>query len=518
MSDRAFAAVAGDATSRLTDAPSSRAALARKRLARAITGVPRRLPRAAWACALVAFLNAACWSLITPPFEAPDEPSHFAYVEELAEAGRLPSGNLEQFSPAEDIVLEDLRQGEVRYSPQNHTIFSATQQRQLQHDLALPLSRVSPNAGVAASEPPLYYALETIPYYAGSGGTLLDRLALMRLLSALIGACAVIFVFLFVRETLPGAPWAWIVASLGVAFAPLLGLMTGAVNSDVLLYTVSTALFYCLARGFRRGLTAKLGFLTGAVIAAGLLTKLNFIGLLPGAILGLLVLTVRARRTSGRSAYRTLAIALSTAAAPVTLYVVINTLTGRHAYGTLSTGASSTAGKGSLLHEIGYIWQFYLPPLPGMHDYFPGMSTTIKLWVNGFVGLYGWVDTVFPAWVYKAALIPVCVFAVLFASGLLANRTSLRSRLSELSVYAAMLAGLAALVGASDYLEYPTATGSYAQPRYLLPCLALYGAALAIAARGAGRRWGPVVGASLVILIIAHNTFSQLLEISRFYG
>ena len=258
--------------------------------------------------------------------------------------------------------------------------------------------------------------------------------------------------------------------------------------------------------------------LVGWAIAAGLLTKLNFLGLVPGALLGLLVLTVRARRTSGRSAYRALAIALATAAAPVALYVVINTLTGRHAYGTLSTGASSTTGKGSLLHEISYIWQFYLPPLPGMHDYYPGMSTTVKLWVNGFVGLYGWVDTVFPAWVYQAALVPVCLIAILFVSGLLANRASLRSRLAELGVYAAMLAGLAALVGASDYLESTAAAGSYAQPRYLLPGLALYGAALALAARGAGRRWGPVVGAALVVLFIAHNTFSQLLEISRFYG
>jgi len=518
MSDRALAVVAPDPASRRAQDPSSRGTLARHRLLKSIRATVRRIPRAAWACALVAFLNAACWSLITPPFQAPDEPSHFAYVEELAEAGRLPSSNEEHFSPAENVVLEDLRQGQVRYSPQNHTIFAAAQQRKLQHDLTLPLSRVSPNAGVAASEPPLYYTLETIPYYLGSGGTLLDRLVLMRLLSALIGALAVIFVFLFVREALPGAPWAWTVAGLGVAFSPLLGLMAGSVNSDVLLYTVSAALFYCLARGFRRGLTPKLGFLTGIVIGAGLLTKVNFLGLVPGAILGLLVLTARARRDSRQSAYRSLAIALATAATPAFLYVAINLLTGRHAYGTLSTGISSTTGKGSLLDEISYIWQFYLPRLPGMHSYFPDLPTTIKFWVNGFVGLYGWVDTVFPAWVYKVALIPVCLLVVLFASGLFLNRASLRPRLAELSVYAVMLVGLAALVGASDYLEFPLATGSYAQPRYLLPTLALYGAVLCLAARGAGRRWGPVVGAWLVILFIAHDIFSQLLEISRFYG
>jgi hypothetical protein len=150
--------------------------------------------------------------------------------------------------------------------------------------------------------------------------------------------------------------------------------------------------------------------------------------------------------------------------------------------------------------------------------YFPELSTTIQLWVNGFVGLYGWVDTVFPAWVYRVAHIPIALLVVLFASGLFANRASLRRRIVELGVYGAMAVGLATLVGAGDYIEYPAATGSFAQPRYLLPLLALYGAGLALAARGAGRRWGPVVGAAIVILFIAHDVFSQLLEISRFYG
>jgi hypothetical protein len=128
------------------------------------------------------------------------------------------------------------------------------------------------------------------------------------------------------------------------------------------------------------------------------------------------------------------------------------------------------------------------------------------------------VDTVFPTWVYHVALVPIALLAALFASGLIAGRASLRRRLPELGVYGAMAVGLAVLVGANDYLEFPLATGSYAQPRYLLPLLVLYGAGLALAARGAGRRWGPVVGTAIVVLLIGHDVFSQLLEISRFYG
>jgi hypothetical protein len=48
--------------------------------------------------------------------------------------------------------------------------------------------------------------------------------------------------------------------------------------------------------------------------------------------------------------------------------------------------------------------------------------------------------------------------------------------------------------------------------------LALWGALLALAARGAGRRWGPIVGVAIVSLVLAHDLFSQLLVISRYYG
>jgi 4-amino-4-deoxy-L-arabinose transferase-like glycosyltransferase len=477
-----------------------------------------RLPRAAWICAVVAFLNAASWSLITPPFQAPDEPSHFAYVQDLAEAGTLPTSSSESFSPTEEAALADLDQREVRYSPQNQTISSAAQQRQLQHDLALALPRVGLSAGVAASEPPLYYALETLPYLDGSGANILDSLAFMRLFSALYAGLSALFVFLFLREALPAVRWAWTVGGLGVAFAPLLGLMSGAVNPDALLCAVSTALFYCLARGFRRGLTPRLALVTGLVIAAGLLTKLNFIGLIPGATLGLALLTVRARAVYGRAAWRSLALALTAALVPVGVYVLVNVLIDRSAYGLVASGIASFTARGSELRELSYIWQFFLPRLPGMHNYFPGLPTTRKFWIDGFIGLYGWLDTVFPAWVYNVALIPLALLGTLLTRALLANRQALWRRAAELSVYATVTIGLMSLVGASDYSGYPAYIGNYAQPRYLLPVIALYGAAIALAARGAGRRWGPVAGASILVLLIAHDIFSQLLEISRYYS
>jgi hypothetical protein len=74
------------------------------------------------------------------------------------------------------------------------------------------------------------------------------------------------------------------------------------------------------------------------------------------------------------------------------------------------------------------------------------------------------------------------------------------------------------LIGSDSYLKFPSQAGTYAEPRYLLPMVPLAGAALALSARGAGRRWGPVAGVLIVVLFLAWNILSQLQVISRFYG
>ncbi|HVR05840.1 MAG TPA: DUF2142 domain-containing protein [Solirubrobacteraceae bacterium] len=487
-----------------------------RRAARRARGLPR-VPRSALACALIAFLNAACWSILSPPFEVPDEQAHFAYVQTLAETGALPTSNREAFAPAEQIARAGLHFTTIFFRPADRTISTVGEQATLERDLALPLSRRgSGDAGVAADEPPLYYALETIPYWLAPGGTVLDRLAMMRLLSALMGGIAAFFVFLFVREALPGGPrWAWTVGGLGAALAPLLGMISGAVNPDALCLTISAALFYGLARAFRRGLTPGLGAAVGAAIALGYLTKLNFLGLLPGAGLGLAVLGVRAARSSRRTACLSLLAALGTAAAPGLAYAILSPHAGLPQAEEV-VGLAGQAGGRSLVHELEYIWQFYLPRLPGMTAYFPGVFTTRVLWFDGLVGLYGWLDTTFPNWVYNAALVPAGAIALLLACALLRGRAALRARLAECAVYLAMGAGTLAVVGVADYAN--GVPGEFREPRYLLPLLALWGATLALAARGAGRRWGPVAGTAIVLLLLAHDIFSQLLVVSRYYS
>ncbi len=488
------------------------------RLAKAV----RRVPSEAWICAAVACLNAVCWSLITPPFQVPDEPDHFAYVQQLADTGSLPVPKARPHSKEEEVALKDLHFVDVRQRPgPGVTLRSQAQQRNLEKGLrafSAGAPRAQHSAGLAGSEPPLYYAIEAIPYKLGSGGTLLDRLALMRLVSALMAGVTALFAFLFLRETLPAFPWSWIVGGLGVALFPLIGFMSGAVTPEAMLYAVSAALFYLLARAFRRGLTPRLATAIGLLLAVGLLTKLNFIGLMPGTGLGLVLLAIRAARRSRAEALRALLLAAGIAVTPVLAFIMINLLSNRAAFGVVTAASRQTLRHGGIVSELSYIWQFYLPRLPGMRHDFVGLFTTRRLWFNGLVGLYGWLDTSFPAWVYDLALLPAGAIALLAAKTLLGVRSALRARIAEPLVYLVMAAGLMGLVGADGFLEFPREVGNYAHPRYLMPLVVFWGVALALAARGAGRRWGPVLGAALVVLALAHDIFSQLLVVSRYYG
>jgi Predicted membrane protein (DUF2142) len=480
------------------------------------------VPAAAWICALIAFLNGAAWSLITPPFQGRDEPAHFAYVQLLAETGTLPhstSSEQSEYSPEQALVMEGLHQNEIKLSAEIPAISSAGEQQTLTRDLEAGLSRVgSGEVGVATGEPPLYYALETIPYAIGAPN-MLTQLELMRLLSALLAAATTLLVFFFIRELLPAVPWSATVGAACVAVQPLFGFMSGTLNPDTMLYAISAALFLCLARGFRRGLTRNLAILTGSLIAAGFLTKLNFVGLAPGLYVGLLALGVREARSKGRSAIQAPAIAAAIGLAPVLLYMLVNGLSSHPAVGSTSQASLNTAG-GSLFHEIDYIWELYLPRLPGMAHYFAGISTFHDIWFDRSVGLYGWLDTEFPGWVDNIALAVAVAIALLCVHELIVRRGALRPRLAELATYATMSVGVLVVVGAASYASHISTGGveGFGDPRYLLPMLPLLGAVVALAVRGAGRRWASAAGAVILVAFLAHDLFSQLQVIARYYG
>jgi 4-amino-4-deoxy-L-arabinose transferase-like glycosyltransferase len=478
-----------------------------------------RIPRAGLVCMAVAVLNAAAWSFVTVPFHIPDESWHYSYVEYVAAHGRPPAQTTPpQLSPSVQAVVMDLDLPQVIEAPENGTVWTGTERQRLVRDLAHIRSRAGTGGSYAdVPEPPLYYALEAVPFSVASGGSVLDRLQLMRLFSALLAGVTVLGTFLFLREALPAHPWTWSVGALGVAFLPLFALVGGGVSPDNLLFAISAWVFLLFARIFRRGLTTRRTVAMGALLGIGFITKMNFVGLMPGIALGLLVAAVWEQRSLRPQAFRLPLLALAVAAVPALAITALDILAwGRPAFGT---GIYSTSrAHASLTQALTYMWEFYLPTLPGMRQLTAWSFAPRDAWFRNLVGGFGWFETHFAPWVYDVALIPALVVLTLCVATLIRHRTAIYGRLAELSVYAMLAGGLLLLIAASSYNLYARRLGGAAEARYLLPLVPLYGGLLALAARGAGRRWMPLVGTMIVMLAIAHNAFGLLLEISRYYA
>jgi 4-amino-4-deoxy-L-arabinose transferase-like glycosyltransferase len=500
----------------------------RRRLA-ALRARAARLPRAIWLCALLAFVNAVAWSLLVPVFQNPDEAVHAGYAQYIGETGKVPQrlSTGPYYLPPPDA---DIAFSEVPFSILGHPTWSAAQNAQLHGRLDAsprPGSVNEGGAGYASSNPPLYYAYEAIAYNVAKPGDFLDRFEAMRIASALLAALTVFFVFLFLRELLPGTPWAWTVGALAVAFQPLFAFMGGGINNDNLIYLAGSALLAGVARAFRRGMTPGVGVWIGAALAVGVLGKGSMFALIPGAVVGVLLAAWRTPRERRRRALGGVLAAGLTAGIPIVGWLVANQLIYDRAAST--TTASFSAGSTFQVRELfSYIWQFYLPRLPFMDDQFPYAQPgyhfypTFPLWqtyVQGFIGRFGWFQYMFPMWVNWLGLGVLVSILGLAGAALVRFRAAVRRRWPELLTYALLFAGLLLLVNLVGY-QYRLGAphNNFEQARYLLPMIGLYAAVVALATRGAGRRWGPALGALLVTVAIGHNLFAQLLTANRYYN
>jgi 4-amino-4-deoxy-L-arabinose transferase-like glycosyltransferase len=495
-------------------------------LAARLRGWPARVPRAAWACALVMLANGLAWSLITPPFEVPDENAHYGYVAQIAERGTVPRIVQPQalLSPLEDYTLGSLLFFQIVGQRSNPSPMSQLQQRTVEEFEHSHLSRVgSGDALSATNNPPLYYALEAIPYKLGSSGSVLDRLALMRVLSALMGAVTVLLVYMFLVELLPRRRWAWSAGALVVAFQPLFGFVSGGVNNDNLLFLTATGLLWGLARSFRRGLTPANGALIGGFLGAGIVTKLTMLGFVPASALGVLIALRRAWPAARGPAVRGACWALALGTSPFALDVLLNYLVWNRGaipggVGSVSTAPGVPALAFSFRDELAHIWQLFLPSI-GMRDQFTYVPLW-KTWFKGFIGRFGWLDYKFSYHFYLEALAVSLGVLALALAELVRKRRAFVRRIAEFSVYVLAVLGLCAEIGVQSYRLMVQSGGSaqFEQARYLLPLLGLYGAIAALAVRFGGRRWGPLIGAALVLLAIGHEISAQVITISRYYS
>jgi hypothetical protein len=166
---------------------------------------------------------------------------------------------------------------------------------------------------------------------------------------------------------------------------------------------------------------------------------------------------------------------------------------------------------------LSYLWQEFLPRLPGMDDMVAGIQPW-SLWFKGLVGRFGWLDYGYPAPVYALALVIVVGTASAAAFALVRSRRDVLARRGEVAVFAVAALGLAGAIGTVSYRAVSATGLPFDQARYLLPLLPLFALVPALAVRAAGPRRAPVLAALLLVCALGFSVLAQLLTIARYYG
>jgi 4-amino-4-deoxy-L-arabinose transferase-like glycosyltransferase len=457
----------------------------------------------------------ACWAGITPTFEKTDETAHFAYVQAFAELGRPPRQFVDTglLSPELTCWYNGLGIIHYRFYLEERPPWSQAVRKSLDHECT-GMSPTYDGAMYMAFQPPAYYALAAGAYKLASGFALPTRLLFARLVSVLLAALAVAFTYLFVREVIPGSLWPARAAALSLALQPVFMFNESGVNPDALLVAVATAIALLGARSWRSGLTMSRALALGALTGLGLLSKTNFLALLPSVLLLVGALWwAGGEKVERRVRAKRLLTGGALTAAIFGLYALVNSAVWHRG---LRYRDESYGGTGGSLHRLlEFTWQFFLPRLPEMHNLVgtPGIpfieliesSTTRLGWWNDYGLANGWTPVLMTIG---------CILAIAAAYYIIPR--AIRRPAPLLVALGCGLLFLAALVW-SGY-EFSLGNGvDVIIPRHALPLMSLWGLLVGCAIAALRPHWRPTATGILATLFLAHTIIAITTTTNRFY-
>lgn len=191
-------------------------------------------------------LLGAMYAVLTPAWQAPDEPAHFNYARYVAEHGRLPELHVGDY-PAEYLEMLKAR----RFPP----------------ELSIEPIRYE------SYQPPLYYVLAALVYRLADAVGWPTLLAL-RGFSVILGAACLLVGYRAMRALLPAEPELALGATAFAATLPMQIAITAGVNNDVLIRLIIVFVAYQLLRMRRDDWTPRQSLALGALLGLAFLTKL----------------------------------------------------------------------------------------------------------------------------------------------------------------------------------------------------------------------------------------------------
>jgi 4-amino-4-deoxy-L-arabinose transferase-like glycosyltransferase len=480
----------------------------------------RRPPSALVALMTVSLLLAVAWASLVPAFQAPDEQSHFNYVQTIGTRFALPG------DPARPFFSTQVTQGiaavnsdqvaaqiEVKpeWDPRVEATWAATEEQAPRDDAGGP--------GPGSAYPPTAYAWMALGYAGASSGTLFDELLGGRLMSALWLPVTVLGTWLLAGEVFRRRRLLQTAAAAVPALAPMVAFVAGSVSPDGMLYAIWTLCLWLGVRCIRRGVPLGSAAAFFALVGVACTIKPVSYALLPPAAL-VLILGVLARRP-----LRFAPVARLGAAAVVPLALTLGawfvgaSLGDRSATTGIGGTAAPAAASGSSAREfLSYLWQYYLPRTPLQTDYNvpPGGYPLLQVWITQGWAAFGWLEVKFTPWVYRILALLTAGAGVTAAVAVWRVRRTIDLRVAGFLALA--FAGLLAGLHWTDYHQLESGVRGFMQARYVFPAIGILGLALAAAVSLVRASWrGAVVGGTVAFLLVFH-LLSLGLVLQRFYA
>jgi hypothetical protein len=483
-----------------------------------------RIPTPLAALLMAVAIVGVSWAVLLPPWQAPDENYHFGYAQLLAERFELPGAPNEPGLSTEQFLAQDwsnsdqtaaVPETKPEWSEQAHERWRVAQGR-----LGDSARGDGTGPNPASTNAPLYYLYETPAYLAAKGGDIFDRLYLMRLWSVVLLLVTTCGAWLLAGE-LFGRERPLQLAAAGLAgLQPMVTFISSSVTPDALVLALWSLCFWLGVRILKRGLRWPEAVALLLVVGLGVITKATSYALLPAALLVLTVGAVRLGREQRRLALTLVALGLAAFVVPAGAWIATAHSLDRPAVNKVETapGHPSPTLTNVNVRQLGsYLWQFYLPKLSfqkrleGMPD-----KPVYNVWLKGSWARFGWLEIGFPSPVYL--LLGAFTLAV-FAGAAVALARAWRRIDWAVAAFFGLAAG--ALLAGVHWTEYRTLVGGigpFNQGRYLLPLIAVMGAATAaaVSALPARRRLGAV--AALLGGLVVLQVFSLALVAGRFYA
>jgi 4-amino-4-deoxy-L-arabinose transferase-like glycosyltransferase len=481
--------------------------------------------------ALVTIVGVA-WALTVPPWQVPDEDTHFAYVQTLVQNGSLPSAKRKHtFSSDQRLAMATVGASSGKFYPAeappnwSRSAWQSYQDRVSEH----PLSRSDGGGPSVSTNPPLFYIYSALPYLLDHGGTIFGQLYAMRIWSVLLLDLTALAAWLLAGEVFGRRQSLQLVAAAVGSLMPMSSFVSTAVNPDALLITLWTFALWLVVRVVRRGAQNADTVALCAVVAAAVLTKATSYALFFPLVGGFGAAWRLSPSDQRRATLIREAKALPVLLVPVVVWLVAARAVGFDAVNQVPPRAHSLVVTPTGF--LDYLWQFYLPRLPFMpvaklQSYLPAFFT----WTAQGLGDFGFVSVPLPQWIYTEAewitpLIAVAVFSVVvfpsrkrmpllmlggtvivigvlgaagqlqYTSSLtalavlaillaslasLASRRKLTERQALLLVLSSAVFGLLLLLHATDYLIYARERTGFMEGRYLLPLVGVLGLGVAL--------------------------------------